>query len=216
MTGDHQLHQLVGAQIVYADPEGYRRRDAYMADLATTVARAGGNGWVIPEGASDALGMLGMADGYEECHGQLVDQRLSPAAVWHASSSAGTTAGFGWGRQRVGSETPVVAISVDDPATDLQTHVGQLWDEAVAEFGGRVPTTPIEYRDDFVGGGFAIPVPAQAEVEAAATAATALLFYPTYTGKALFALHQEIRSGRFGRDDDVVFWHTGGGFAVLA
>jgi 1-aminocyclopropane-1-carboxylate deaminase/D-cysteine desulfhydrase-like pyridoxal-dependent ACC family enzyme len=105
---------------------------------------------------------------------------------------------------------------VGDPAPVLSAHVERLWTKAVALFGGEFPTAAIEYRDDFVAGGYAMIDPAQPAIEAAATAATGLLFDPTYTGKALFALHEEIRSGRFDRDDDVVFWHTGGGFAALA
>jgi D-cysteine desulfhydrase len=216
VTGNHRLHQLAGARIVYVDPDRYRGRDNHMADLAAGVAEAGGVAWVIPEGASDALGMLGMADAYEELHRQLAQNDLEPAAVWHASSSAGTTAGFGWGRQRIGSTAPIIAVSVGDPAPVLSAHVERLWTKAVALFGGEFPTAAIEYRDDFVAGGYAMIDPAQPAIEAAATAATGLLFDPTYTGKALFALHEEIRSGRFDRDDDVVFWHTGGGFAALA
>jgi len=43
-----------------------------------------------------------------------------------------------------------------------------------------------------------------------------LIWDPTYTGKALFGLKQQIARGRFTPDDQVVFWHTGGGFAVFA
>ena len=63
--------------------------------------------------------------------------------------------------------------------------------------------------------GYARVDPAQPGVVAEATRLTGLLFDPTYTGKALFGLHQEIRSGRFGPDDHVIFWHTGGGFEAL-
>jgi len=52
-------------------------------------------------------------------------------------------------------------------------------------------------------------------VQVEATRLTGLLFDPTYTGKAIFALHQEIAAGRYGSEDHVIFWHTGGGFAGL-
>lgn len=56
----------------------------------------------------------------------------------------------------------------------------------------------------------------QRETIAEATRLTGLLFDPVYTGKALFGLRCEIASGRFLSDDNVIFWHTGGGFAALA
>ena len=43
-----------------------------------------------------------------------------------------------------------------------------------------------------------------------------MVFDPTYTGKALYALREEVRRGRFSSDDHVVYWHTGGGFAAFA
>ena len=42
-----------------------------------------------------------------------------------------------------------------------------------------------------------------------------MLMDPTYTGKALVGLKREIDAGRYGPDDHVVFWHTGGGFATF-
>jgi len=49
------------------------------------------------------------------------------------------------------------------------------------------------------------------QVEAARL--TGLIWDPTYTGKAIVRLHDQIASGGLGPDTDVVFWHTGGGFA---
>ena len=53
-------------------------------------------------------------------------------------------------------------------------------------------------------------------VQMEATRLTGLIWDPTYTGKALYALKREIDRGRFAATDKVVFWHTGGGFAAFA
>ena len=73
----------------------------------------------------------------------------------------------------------------------------------------------IEYRGDFIGPGYSRVEPEQPPVEAEATTLTGLLFDPTYTGKALYGLWTEVRSGRWDADEHVIFWHTGGGFAAL-
>ena len=49
-----------------------------------------------------------------------------------------------------------------------------------------------------------------------ATRLTGLIWDPTYTGKALAGLYLEIKAGAFSAERDVVFWHTGGGFAAFA
>jgi 1-aminocyclopropane-1-carboxylate deaminase/D-cysteine desulfhydrase-like pyridoxal-dependent ACC family enzyme len=43
-----------------------------------------------------------------------------------------------------------------------------------------------------------------------------MIFDPTYTGKALAGLRRDIAAGKYGPEDNIVFWHTGGGFAVFA
>ena len=37
-----------------------------------------------------------------------------------------------------------------------------------------------------------------------------IILNPTYTAKAMAALMDDVRRGRFGEDDNVVFVHTGG------
>ena len=214
-AGNHLLHRASGAAITSVDPAGYRRINQIMAELAEAEAAAGRVPWIIPEGASDALGMLGMAAGFAELADQADAAGLRSPTVWHASSSAGTTAGFGWAAARTGPDFPIVAVSVGDPAHELEVKVARLWADGVEAFGGAFPTPDIEFRDDYVAGGYARVDPAQPGVVAEATRRTGLLFDPTYTGKALFGLHEEIQSGRFGAEDQVIFWHTGGGFEAL-
>lgn len=216
VTGNHRLQRLAGAAIEYVTPEDYERRDEIMGEIAGEHRKGGREAWVIPEGASDELGMWGMAVGYLELHDQMTQIPGRVAAVWHAASSAGTTAGLGWASDRVQANVPLVAVSIGDPIDELRAHVEAIWLAATARYGGAMPQPEIEYLDRYIAGGYGIIAPRQVGVEHDATARTGLLFDPTYTGKALFALHEEIRAGRFEESDHVVFWHTGGGFAALA
>ncbi len=216
VTGNHRLQRLAGAAIEYITPAEYTRRDEIMGEIAREHRDAGRGAWVIPEGASDELGMWGMVVGYLELHDQITRIPGQVAAVWHASSSAGTTAGLGWASDRVRGDTPLVAVSIGDPVDELRSHVEAIWLAATARYGGSMPQPPLEYLERYVAGGYGIIEPRQTGIEHDATARSGLLFDPTYTGKALFALHEEIRAGRFTQTDHVVFWHTGGGFAALS
>jgi D-cysteine desulfhydrase len=215
-TGNHRLQRLAGAAIEYVTPQEYRRRDEIMAEIADEQRRRGRRPWVIPEGASDALGMWGMATAFLELHDQMVRIPRPPAIVWHASSSAGTTAGLGWAADRVGSDVALGAVSIGDPIDQLRGNVERIWLEAMARHGGAMPGPDIRWIGTYIGGGYGIIDPRQPGVVEDAVSKTGLLFDPTYTGKALFALHEEIKAGRFQPEDHVVFWHTGGGFAALS
>lgn len=187
-----------------------------MAAEAEEMAAGGRPAWVIPEGASDALGMLGMALGFEELAGQIQGRLGGRAAgIWHAGSSGGTTAGFGWAADRAGLPVPQVAVGVSDPAEVLAGSAARIWSDGAAAFGGEAPSPDIEYLDRYLGGGYGAVSAEQAEVQAEAARLTGLLFDPVYTGKALYALRREIAAGRYTSCDQVIFWHTGGGFAAL-
>lgn len=215
-TGNHLLQLLAGAEVRYVTPDEYRQRDRLMAAEADRLASEGHVAWVIPEGASDALGMWGMAD----CFTEIVEQATviddPPVALWHAASSAGTTAGLGWMADRLASSIPLVAVSVGDPVADLRAHVEAIWSQACTAHGGPMPAPVLSYTDDHLGAGYGLIDPEQPAVVEEATRLTGLLFDPTYTGKAIYGLWREIRSGRFEAGTDVIFLHTGGGFAALA
>lgn len=210
--GNHLLSALAGATIHFVSPEQYEVKDEVMSELATEVAGDGATPWVIPEGGSDMLGMWGFAMAMEELSGQLASVPIADPVVWHAASSGGTTAGLAWGADRLSHPARLVGSSVGEAVPQLRARLAAIWDQA----GATEPSADLELIDDFVGEGYGVATPEELAIQADATALTGLIFDPTYTGKALYGLHQAVRAGRYGPSDHVVFWHTGGGFAVFA
>ena len=85
---------------------------------------------MIAEGASDALGMWGFVAAMEELAAQL--EGLPPmAAIWHAASSGGTTAGMAWGADRLGMEAPVVGCCIGETAGEVLERVESIWARGV-------------------------------------------------------------------------------------
>lgn len=217
--GNHRISLLAGAQVHYVSPDRYAEREAMLAEAAGELSAAGRKPWVIPEGASDSLGMWGTALAYQEMMEQSAAIGGRIAEVWHAASSGGTAAGFGWAAHRSGFGAAQVALSVGEPASALRERVENIWAEARDGWAGEWASpsaSVIEYVDRYVGEGYGSVSGEMRETIAEATRLTGLLFDPVYTGKALFGLRREIASGRFRSDDNVIFWHTGGGFAALA
>ncbi len=216
LQGNLLLDALAGAEVRLITPEQWADRDELMAAEAVAQTAAGHSAWVIPEGASDPLGMWGFVLAMRELAEQMAVIHGSAPVIWHAASSGGTTAGIGWAVARLSLQTPVVACSIGEPAEEIAAKVDKIWARAARETGGTPPAPAIEYNDAHIGGGYGVVDDADLRVQAEATALTGLIFDPTYTGKALSGLRKEIAAGRYGPDDNVVFWHTGGGFAVFA
>ncbi len=215
-TGNLLLDRLAGAEIRYITPVEWDQRDALMAGESESRGADGQRCWVIPEGASDPLGMWGFVLALREIADQATAISGRSPVLWHAASSGGTTAGIGWGVDRLGLTMPIVACSIGDPAVEIRAKVDAILMNAAAELGVDPPRPNIEYNDAHIGAGYGEVTTAEMEVQAEATHLTGLIFDPTYTGKAIAGLHSEIRDGRYGPDDNVIFWHTGGGFAVFA
>lgn len=202
--GNHLLQRLGGAECRFITPEEYDERDSVME----AAARETEDAWVIPEGASDAIGSRGFVNAAVELADQVKDFD-GPFTLWHASMSAGTTAGLVLGSRKTRMDVDIVGCAVGDSADGISDRVRSILGEAA-------PDVRWEINDRHIGGGYGVISDDEMAVQAEATRLTGLLFDPTYTGKALYGLHQEIREGAFGPDDTIVFWHTGGGFATFA
>ncbi|MYA38638.1 MAG: pyridoxal-phosphate dependent enzyme [Acidimicrobiia bacterium] len=214
--GNLLIDMLAGAAISYISVADWEHRDEIMAEDAARLAAAGRKAWVIPQGASDKLGMWGMSLGFRELVKQIPQEiGADVAAVVHAGSSGGTTSGFGWAADRTGFQSPLLALCISEPVESLMARVRPIWQSGVEAFGGEMPSPLLEHTDQYLTGGYAKVSEELMEVQTQATRLTGLLFDPTYTGKAIYGLRKEIAAGRFDDDDHVVFWHTGGGFGAL-
>ena len=216
LSGNHLLQRLTGAEARFITPGEYARRDELMADVATEIGARGGTAWVIPEGASDALGMWAFVLAAREVAEQWSILGGGPVSWWHGASSGGTTAGMGWGVDRLRLDVPIVGVSVGDPADQLHRRIAEIWAEAAAPQGAVIPRPDMEIIDRYVGLGYGKTTSDELAVEAEVSRLTGLILDPTYTGKAFYALFREIQAGRFTSDEHVILWHTGGGFAVFA
>lgn len=212
VTGNHFLQRLGGAECRFITPDEYEDRDRIMADAAAEL----GTAWVIPEGASDPLGALGFVAAMHELAPQIADHGIERPTVWHASSSAGTTAGMVRGASELSLDVAIAGSSVGEPAHEVRERIRKILGGMNESYGYVEEIASWRITDEYVGRGYGIATDEELAVQAEATRLTGLLFDPTYTGKVLYGLCREIALGRFGTDDHVIFWHTGGGFAPFA
>ena len=69
--------------------------------------------------------------------------------------------------------------------------------------------------DEFVGPGYGRPSEAGNEAVKLFAQTEGVILDPVYTGKAAAGLIDHVRTGRLGKDDVVVFVHTGGSPAIF-
>lgn len=206
-TGNALLDDLLGADVRYVGSRDDRA--PAMAAIADEVREAGGRPYIIPIGASTALGAAAFALAVHE----LLQQIPAPDVIVHSTSSGGTQAGLVAGCVLAEARTRVLGISADEPAATLEPEIrgilaglGALLDSDAAQF----EEAAVEIDDNYVGRGYGIPTKASKEAASLLATTEAIFLDPTYTSKAAAGLIDYLRKGRFGSDATVLFWHTGG------
>ena len=209
----HALDRMYGAELHYVK-RGVDRAPA-MAELARELAGRGERPYVIPLGASTALGACGFAAAVVELREQCEALGMRPGAIVHATSSAGTQAGLAAGLVMAGWEdVALVGVSADDSAEEIGSAAGRIvagMEELLGVEAGGLRRPP-RVEDGFVGAGYGIPSEAGERALALLAREEGVVLDPVYTAKAMAGMLAILPSLPLG---PVVFWHTGGQMALF-
>ena len=215
-SGNNFLFDLMGVETITVVPLGTDLTVA-MKEEADAVAMAGGKAYVIPGGGSNALGSLGYVACAEELVHQSFDQGVAFDRVVCASGSAGTHSGVLVGLTMLNAGVPVTGVNVRRPRAEQEGNVHKLCVETAALLGVEAPAREaVVCLDEWVGGGYSIPTDGMVEAVRMLARLEGVLLDPVYTGKAMDGLISLVRRGDIGKDERVVFLHTGGSPGLFA
>jgi D-cysteine desulfhydrase family pyridoxal phosphate-dependent enzyme len=210
-SGNLLLDQLFGAEIIWTS---YEQRADALKQTFEDAWKAGRRPYLIPLGASNALGTLSYEAAFQEFLGQ------SAPVDWIvvASSSGGTQAGLALGAKRSGWQGQVLGISIDHDQAELKQTVTRLCHEAADRIGEHSTISPddIQVNAEFLGEGYGVMGAAEREAILLFARTEGMLLDPVYTGRAAAGLIALIRRGFFKPEETVLFWHTGGTPALFA
>jgi D-cysteine desulfhydrase family pyridoxal phosphate-dependent enzyme len=214
-NGNLLLDYLLGAQVVFS---GDRTREAVAEDVAKEQRAAGHRPHLIPVGASNEIGAVGFVAAIEELNIQLKERKLQVDRVVFASSSFGTQTGLCVGAKAMGFTPQIAAIAIDSSRAELQAGVAAIAGATIRRLGLTLSVAPDEVvaYDAYLGAGYAIMGEPEKEAISLVARTEGILLDPVYTGRAMAGLIDLIRKGEFGKDETIVFWHTGGSAALFA
>jgi len=192
--------------------------DVEMLAVSEEVRAAGGKPFIIPGGASNAVGALGYVDCAMEMLGQIKEQGLTVDHIVTASGSAGTHAGLIVGLKAMRSDIPLLGIGVNAPQDVQEERVFKLACETaeLVEKPGIVAREDVIANCEYIGAGYGVPTDSMNEAVLMLARLEGLLFDPVYTGKALAGMIDLIRKGFFVDAKNIIFLHTGGSAALFA
>ena len=215
-NGNVLLDRLMGCAIEYrpADTD----MQAAIEEVGERLAGQGAKPYLIPGGGSNPTGALGYAAVALELLAQANEIGLRIDRVVHATGSAGTQAGLVAGFEALSSGIRVLGIGVRNPRAKQEANVHALAEATAAKLGlkGGIRREAVEANCDYVGAGYGIPTDGMAEAVKLLARTEGIFLDPVYSGKAMAGLIDLIRRGAFGKDENVVFVHTGGQVGLFA
>jgi D-cysteine desulfhydrase len=221
VEGNTFLDRLTGAEILWVSPGEYARRDEVFEEEANRLRRAGRRPYLIPEGASNALGAWGYIRAAEELAedlSRLPGGLARGTTVIHATGSGGTGAGLILGAKLFGLNARIASINVCDDREHFVKVIGEICEEAISRYQLKVsfsPTRDVDIIDGYVGRGYALSRPKELSLIRDVSRREGVFLDPVYTGKAFFGMTEELKRnpGCFGKR--LVFLHTGGIFGLF-
>jgi len=214
-NGNVLLDRLHGATV--SRRPGGADMQAEMEALAADLRTKGHKPYVIPGGGSNPVGALGYVNAALELVYQASDKGLRIDRVVHATGSAGTQAGLVAGLCALNSGIPVLGIGVRAPKDRQEANVFALAERTAELAGapGAVKRDDVVANCDYVGQGYGIPTQGMAEALKLVAEKEGILLDPVYSGKAMAGLVDLIGKGRFAKDENIVFLHTGGSVGLF-
>ncbi len=216
--GNLLLSQLLGARVECLSANDYQAQmPALMQQRAEEYASRGHRARIIPTGASDATGVWGYIQACSELARDFRKLAIAPRHLVVAAGSGGTLAGLSAGVALTGLQLRIWGVNVcnDRPwfekkvRADLEAWARRYRQPAALAEGS------VHIIEGYAAPGYARCTPAVWKTIRHAATSAGLVLDPVYTGKAFHALLQELDSGRFERNDDIVFLHTGGLFSLF-
>lgn len=215
-SGNNFLFDLLGVENVTVVDAG-DDLDAAMEREKRALTAVGRTGYIIPGGGSNALGALGYAACAEEILQQGYAMGVAFDRVVVASGSGGTHAGLLVGFNSNSAGISVTGINVRRGSAEQEGNIHALAAQVAQKAGAApVPREMVQCRDEWVGPGYSLPTDEMVAAVRMFAAQEGILLDPVYTGKAAAGLIGLIRSGEIGRDQRVLFVHTGGSPALYA
>jgi L-cysteate sulfo-lyase len=211
-TGNILLDRLFGA--VIHDIPWDEDRNRRLREIVAGLKAAGRRPYLVPYGASDALGAMGYVVAAQE----IVRDRPDVAWIVHASGSAGTQAGLVAGLLALAHPARVIGVDVDAQPERVRRDVCRVGREVAALLGieDRWRDEHVEIAAEWSAGAYGVADETTEEAIRLAARTEAFALDPVYAGKGMAGLIGLARQGRFSMGDVVVWIHTGGLPGVFA
>ena len=214
--GNLLLDKLAGVDIEIVDVPFGPELDVVKYELAEKLKAEGLKPYVVASPRSTALAAVAFTGCIAEIAQQ--QQQLGIDADWiYTASVGGTQAGLVLGTKTLGLKmkpfgiAPIVWEGKFERLRGAANSAAEL-----LELDTQVTDADIQNTDDYIGQAYGYLTPECIDALKLVVKTEGIFLDPVYTAKAMACLIDHIQQGKLGRDDTVIFLHTGGTPAIFA
>lgn len=209
--GNLFLCNILGAKVHYISPN--TSVDEKMQEIKKEIGLKGKKGYLIPIGASNAVGSLAYAENIKEIAKQEKEMGVVFDSIVVTIGSGGTYAGLWYGNENLEKPKDIIGFSVSKSREEFTRDIKNILIDMYERDGiakEEIDENQIIIKDEYVGDGYALSKPEEIEFICEIARLEGVVFDPVYTGKAFRGMIAEIERGNFKGYKNILFIHTGG------
>jgi 1-aminocyclopropane-1-carboxylate deaminase/D-cysteine desulfhydrase-like pyridoxal-dependent ACC family enzyme len=219
LQGNLLLDRLMGADVTIVDIATMEDLQPLLDAKGEALRAAGRTPYVIkPLGVDSlAIGALGYVEAAIELDEQLEARGVTPSHLYLCGANM-TPAGMALGFKALGRDIRLVNITPIQWTEPRDEGIARIAN-ATAELLGidvRIEADEIDSHDDYIGERYGVVTEAGRDALKLMARTEGIILDPVYNSKALAGLIDHVGTGRLGKDETVLFLHTGGTPALFA
>ncbi len=219
LQGNLLLDLLLGAEVTIVEGEDLRQLPPLLEERMEKLRREGRKPYIMnPFGLPTlSLSAVGYVNAFIELDVQLEEQGREADYIYMSGANI-TPAGMALGVKALGRKTKVIGITPISWDDDRSADIAHIANATAERLELDIVFLPEEiYNDDgYVGERYGVMTPECREAMKLVAKTEGIILDPVYTSKAMAGLIDHIRQGRIGKNETVVFLHTGGTPALFA
>ncbi len=219
LQGNLLIDHLLGAEITIVDGEDLQQLPPLLEEKTEKLREKGRKPYLMnPFGLPTlSLSAIGYVNALLELDEQIQEQGKEPDYIYLSGANI-TPAGIALGVKALGRKTKVVGITPIRWDEDRSTDIARIANATAERLGLNIVFRPedIHNKDDYVGDRYGVMTPECREALRLVAKTEGIILDPVYTSKAMAGLIDHIRQGKIGKNETVIFLHTGGTPALFA
>jgi L-cysteate sulfo-lyase len=206
---------MFGATIHHVDTKDWDAWEDRAEELKKELEKEGKKVYSLPVGGSTPTGALGYVAAMGEIMEQGENMGIEFQTLIHPTSSVGTQTGLVVGKAISGWAGNIIGIAVVKNKPQLEDEIKALADQTASLLGVEYNPADISVDDAYLGEEYAARTEKGTEAIELFARREGIVLDHVYSGKGAAGMIDYARHGRFGKNENILFIHTGGNIELF-